>query len=96
MATGNTSVSNILSSTDMKEGPRSECMKSGIPPNKNIASKHLMTISVDIFGQGKATGKRVYSSITVNKYLFLDADGKGPLRRLLIVNLLKQYSSHKM
>jgi len=67
----------------MKEEPRSECMNSGIPHNENIASKHLITVSVEIFGQGMENGKREYSSITVNKYLFFDADGKGPLKSML-------------
>ena len=73
----------LASSTDMKEEPRSECMNSGIPHKENTTSKHLITVSVEIFGQGMANGKREYSSITVNKYLFFDVDGKGALNSML-------------
>ena len=32
---------------------------------------------------GKAIGNREYSSITVSNYLFLLAEGKGPLKSML-------------
>ena len=34
------------------------------------------------FEQGKANGNREYSSMIVNKYLFLDLLGRGPLKFL--------------
>jgi len=42
-----------------------------------------MTVWVSILLQGKAKGNREYSSIIVKKYLFLLADGKGPLNSIL-------------
>ncbi len=57
------------------------------PQKENTFSKHAITVSVEIFEQGIANGKREYSSITVRKYLFLDEDGKGPLKSMLISSI---------
>ena len=72
-----------VSSTDMKEEPRSECMNSGVPHKENITFKHLIAVSVEMFGHAIANGKREYSSITVRKYLFFDEDGRSPLKSIL-------------
>ena len=44
--------------------------------------KHLMTVGVVISVQAKVNGNFEYSSTTVNKYLFLEADGKDPLKSI--------------
>ena len=42
-----------------REGPpRSECTKAGIPKSVNSSDRHLITVLVFIFGQGKTNGKR--------------------------------------
>ena len=46
--------------------------------------RHLITVEVIISEHGIAKGNLEYSSITVKKYLFLVADGTGPLKSMLI------------
>ena len=40
----------------------------------------MMTDDAETSGQGITNGKQEYSSMTVKKYLFLDTDGRGPLK----------------
>ena len=42
-----------------------------------------MTVAADTSGHGNAKGNLEYSSMTVRIYLFLDEDGRGPLKSML-------------
>jgi hypothetical protein len=68
----------------MNDEPRSEWMKPGIPHNEKIESRDLMTVDAEMSGHGMIKGKREYSSTTVRIYLFLDDEGNGPLKSILI------------
>ena len=67
----------------MTDEPLSEWMYVGKPQKENIWSKHFTTVVELISGQGKANEYREYLSMTVNRYLFLDLDGNGPLKSIL-------------
>ena len=44
--------------------------------------RHLITVLDSQSEQGKANGNREYTSMNVNKYLFLDLLGRGPLKSM--------------
>ena len=50
---------------------------------ENNWQKQLMTVDEGMLEHAKAKGKRGNSSITVRRYLFWMADGRGPLKSTL-------------
>ena len=75
--------SHCFRSSDKKEEPLSECTYPGKPNMENIDVRLTITDSVFTSLQGIAKGKREYSSVTVNMYLFADTEGNGPLKSIL-------------
>ena len=70
----------------MKDVPRSEWMKFGVPQRENMDARHFITVDAHIFWQGKAIGNLEYSSIIVNMKGFL-REGKGPLKSILNLSI---------
>ena len=62
-------------------------MNSAVPHKAKIWSRHFITHGAEGLGQGKANGNLEYSSATVSRYLFRDADGSGPLKSMLSLSI---------
>ena len=76
-------IKNDLISSLMRDVPLSEFMYPGVPKIAKSLVRHLITVLDSQSEQGKVNGNREYSSLTVNKYLFLDLLGRGPLKSML-------------
>ena len=74
-----------LTSSERKSGALSLCIKPGIPKMEKSWLKHLITVLLSMFLQGKANGNLEYSSTRVSMYLLPVADdGSGPLKSMFI------------
>ena len=73
-----------FNSSDMNEDPLSECTYPGKPKTVKIEQRHLITVAVLTSEHGIAKGNLENSSVTVRKYLFCEADGRGPLKSILM------------
>ena len=76
-----------MNSTEENELALSKSTKSAVPHSLNNVSRHRVAVEVVMSLQGKANGKREYSSITINRYLLWVDDGNGPLKSMLILSI---------
>ena len=73
----------VQGSSDVNDGPRSECTNPTVPHNENKESRHLITVDDSMLGQGKANVKHEYSSTAMRRYLFLVVLFRVPLKSML-------------
>ena len=57
-----------------------------MPKIENRLVRHFVTVVVDKFAQGKANGKREYSSTNVSIYRAPVDEGSGPLKSILTLS----------